>query len=65
MIKYDKPNVPYRLLGSYIAKLADIGATDKELKKLFRKGGNATLLDIAKIECAHEHYCDDGDGDEQ
>lgn len=58
-IRYDTPNVPYRLLGTYIARLADIGATDKELKQLFKKGGNATLLDIAKIECAHTHQVAD------
>lgn len=56
MITHDKPNTTYRLLGETIYKLADIGATDKELQVLFIKGARATLSDIAKIEARHTHY---------
>ena len=52
----DKPNLVYRLLGGYIYKLADIGATDEELKLLFSKGESATLEDIAQIEAVHTHF---------
>lgn len=52
----DKPNLVYRLIGGYIHKLADIGATDEELILLFNKGQNATLKDIAQIEEAHTHF---------
>ena len=55
-IEYDHPNLTYELVGNYIYQLANIGATDKELKKLFSKGGDATLKDIAKIRCKHTHY---------
>lgn len=54
--EYDKPNVVYRMVGKYIAMFADIGATDKELKQLFKKGPDTTLLDLAKLEEAHTHY---------
>lgn len=56
MITHDKPNTTYRLLGETIYKLANMGATDKELKVLFIKGAKATIFDIAKIEARHTHY---------
>lgn len=62
MTRYDNPNVAYSLMGQFIQHLANMGATDKELRKLFKKGSNATLLDIATIEVAHTHYeeeCDE------
>lgn len=59
MITHDKPNTTYRLLGETIYKLANMGATDKELKILFIKGERATLFDIAKIEAKHTHWKDE------
>lgn len=55
-VRYDTPNVLYTLIGRHLTALAEMGATDKELKQFFKKGGNATLMDFAKIECAHTHY---------
>ena len=53
---HDLPNVEYQLMGKYIYNLASIGATEEELKKLFLKGGKASLKDIAKIECKHTRW---------
>lgn len=55
-IRYDNPNVLYRLIGRHVTTLAEMGATDNELKQFFKKGGDATFMDFAKIECAHTHY---------
>lgn len=55
-VRHDNPNIVFRLMGSQIYNLANIGATDKELRRLFRKGPDATLMDVARIEAAHTHY---------
>lgn len=45
-----EPNREYRLMGEIISRLASMGATEKELKRVFKKGGNLSILDIAKAE---------------
>ena len=52
-VEHDAPNYVYVHMGDWMRYLAHMGATDKELKRMFKKGGNASLTDIATIEHAH------------
>ena len=56
IVRHDNPNIVFRLMGSQIYNLANIGATENELRRLFRKGADVTIRDISEIECAHTHY---------
>ena len=52
-VEHDAPNYVYVHMGDWMRYLAQMGATDKELRRMFKKGGDASLTDIAAIECAH------------
>ena len=43
-------NHEYKLLGAIISHLASIGATNKEIKKVFKKGPSLSILDICEAE---------------
>lgn len=58
-VSHDLPNEVYRILANQIYILADHGATEEELQKLFSKGGRVTLKDIAKIDAKHTRYVDE------
>lgn len=51
--EHDAPNYVYVHMGDWMRYLAQIGATDKELKRLFKKGADASLMDLSVIEQAH------------
>lgn len=57
--EHDRPNLVYVHMGDWVRYLAQIGASDKELRKLFKKGGDATLTDVATIEAEHTRYKED------
>lgn len=54
--KHDEPNVLMSLMTVQLNRLASMGATDKELNRIWKKGGDATLMDIAAVECRHTRY---------
>lgn len=62
-VEHDRPNVAYVHMGEFISMLAGMGASKSELNRLFAKGENATLLDIARIEARHTRYIVGGDGE--
>ena len=65
IVEHDRPNTVYQLMGQQVYRLASMGATEKELAKLFKKGGNASLMDLARIEHDHTHYVrESGDNDD-
>lgn len=47
-----EPNYTWRLIGYWINLLADLGATDDEMRDFVKLEGSATLDDIAKLEAA-------------
>lgn len=57
--KHDEPNVLMALMTVQLNRLASMGATNKELNRIWKKGGDATLLDIAEVECRHTRYEED------
>ena len=55
-VRHDEPNVLMSLMTVQLNRLASMGATDKELNRIWKKGGDATLMDIAEVECRHTRY---------
>ena len=52
-LKHDEPNLTYELLGQQVCVMARLGATDEELQGFMRKGGVATIRDVAEIKARH------------